>query len=125
MGHAENTVRALTYGIQAFHLLVIALAGWLNRYQQGVWWTTDAPNPRLVLWSRILTYVVIINNKYRLAFVVEEACVVRYDNERSKGDHRHYGDTEESYRDDGYLSSTSIAEWVNISGGVTLAGRHA
>ena len=35
--------------------------------------------------------------KYRLAFVVEEVCVVRYDNERSKGDHRHYEDREESY----------------------------
>jgi hypothetical protein len=30
---------------------------------------------------------------YRLAFVVEEVCVVRYDNERSKRDHRHYGGT--------------------------------
>ena len=36
--------------------------------------------------------------KYRLAFVVEEVCVVRYDNERGKGGHRHYGDIEESYR---------------------------
>ena len=35
--------------------------------------------------------------KYRLTFVVEEVCVVRYDNERSKGDHRHYEDCEESY----------------------------
>jgi len=26
----------MTYGIQPFHLLVIALAGWLNRYQQAV-----------------------------------------------------------------------------------------
>ena len=25
-------------------------------------------------------------------------CVVRYDNEAGKGDHRHYGDREESYR---------------------------
>ena len=36
--------------------------------------------------------------KYRLAFIGEEVCVVRYDNERSKGDHRHYGNIEEPYR---------------------------
>lgn len=27
--------------------------------------------------------------RYRLAYVVEERCVLRYDNERGKGDHRH------------------------------------
>jgi hypothetical protein len=26
----------MTYGIQPFHFLAIALAGWLNRYQQAV-----------------------------------------------------------------------------------------
>jgi hypothetical protein len=29
--------------------------------------------------------------KYRLAYVVEGSCVLRYDNERGKGDHRHVG----------------------------------
>ena len=29
--------------------------------------------------------------KYRLAYVVAGKCVVRYDNERGKGDHRHFG----------------------------------
>ena len=29
--------------------------------------------------------------KYRLAYVVGGECVVRYDNERGKGDHRHVG----------------------------------
>ena len=29
--------------------------------------------------------------KYRLAYVVGSECVVRYDNERGKGDHRHVG----------------------------------
>lgn len=28
--------------------------------------------------------------KYRLAFVVRGVCVLRYDNEAGKGDHRHY-----------------------------------
>lgn len=27
--------------------------------------------------------------KYRLALVINEKCVLRYDNERGKGDHRH------------------------------------
>jgi hypothetical protein len=35
--------------------------------------------------------------KYRLAFVVESVCVLRYDNESGKGDHRHYGSTEKTY----------------------------
>jgi hypothetical protein len=29
--------------------------------------------------------------KYRLAFVVRGRCVLRYDNERGKGDHKHIG----------------------------------
>jgi hypothetical protein len=32
--------------------------------------------------------------KYRLAYVVDGHCVVRYDNEVGKGDHRHYGEKE-------------------------------
>ncbi|MBK6615263.1 DUF6516 family protein [Ottowia sp.] len=35
--------------------------------------------------------------KYRLAYVVEGTCVVRYDNEASKGDHRHVGADEHPY----------------------------
>ncbi len=35
--------------------------------------------------------------KYRLAYVVAGECVVRYDNEAGKGDHRHYGDREGVY----------------------------
>lgn len=34
--------------------------------------------------------------KYRLALVVNGECVLRYDNERGKGDHRHIGDREEA-----------------------------
>ncbi len=34
--------------------------------------------------------------KYRLALVVNGECVLRYDNERGKGDHRHLGDQEEN-----------------------------
>lgn len=35
--------------------------------------------------------------KYRLAYVVHEVCVLRYDNEVGKGDHRHYGNKESAY----------------------------
>ena len=36
--------------------------------------------------------------KYRLAYVVNNKCVVRYDNELAKGDHRHYGSSEFAYK---------------------------
>lgn len=36
--------------------------------------------------------------KYRLAYVVREQCVLRYDNEAGKGDHRHVGGQETRYR---------------------------
>ena len=35
--------------------------------------------------------------KYRLALVVRGECVLRYDNERGKGDHRHIGEREEAF----------------------------
>lgn len=35
--------------------------------------------------------------KYRLAYVVEGECVLRYDNETGKGDHRHSSGKESSY----------------------------
>jgi hypothetical protein len=35
--------------------------------------------------------------KYRLAYVVDGVCVVRYDNEVGKGDHRHFGKKESAY----------------------------
>jgi hypothetical protein len=36
--------------------------------------------------------------KYRLAYVVGGGCLVRYDNEAGKGDHRHDRGREEPYR---------------------------
>lgn len=35
--------------------------------------------------------------KYRLALIVDGTCVLRYDNERGKGDHRHIEGREEPY----------------------------
>jgi hypothetical protein len=36
--------------------------------------------------------------KYRLALVVKGCCVLRYDNEPGKGDHKHVGDKEIPYK---------------------------
>ena len=38
------------------------------------------------------------DNKYRLAYVVNEKCVIRYDNEIGKGDHRHFGVPKSGYK---------------------------
>jgi hypothetical protein len=35
--------------------------------------------------------------KYRLAFVVDDVCVVRFDNEAGKGDHKHVDGAETPY----------------------------
>lgn len=35
--------------------------------------------------------------KYSLALIVDGVCVLRYDNERGKGDHRHFRDRESTY----------------------------
>jgi hypothetical protein len=40
--------------------------------------------------------------KYRLALVAEGECVLRYDNEAGKGDHRHVGNKETPYAFAGY-----------------------
>ncbi len=54
--------------------------------------------------------------KYRLAYVVDGVCVVRYDNEAGKGDHRHYGQLEGRYKfttPDRLIADfqTDIARW--------------
>jgi hypothetical protein len=38
------------------------------------------------------------NYKYRLAYVVNDECVLRFDNEAGKGDHLYFGSTESSYQ---------------------------
>jgi len=35
--------------------------------------------------------------KYRLAYVTDGVCVLRFDNEQGKGDHRHVGRREQPY----------------------------
>lgn len=59
--------------------------------------------------------------KYRLAYVVKERCVLRYDNEHGKGDHRHTETTEEPYAfstPDQLMADfeTDVAEWNNEHG---------
>jgi hypothetical protein len=39
--------------------------------------------------------------KYRLALVVGGVCVLRFDNETGKGDHKHVANTEEPYKFNG------------------------
>lgn len=39
--------------------------------------------------------------KYSFAYVCDDVCVVRYDNERGKGDHRHIDDEETRYEFNG------------------------
>jgi hypothetical protein len=59
--------------------------------------------------------------KYSLAFVYREVCVVRYDNERGKGDHRHVVGQEMIYD---FLSLdrllndffADVREWLNAHG---------
>ncbi len=52
--------------------------------------------------------------KYRLAYVVRGECVVRYDNEAGKGDHRHFGADEASYtfRD---VESMQVDFWEDVA----------
>ncbi len=53
--------------------------------------------------------------KYRLAYVVEGVCVVRYDNETGNGDHRHIGGREAPYRFRS-LESLQVAFWSDVAG---------
>jgi len=52
--------------------------------------------------------------KYRLAYVVEGVCVVRYDNETGKGDHRHLGGREVPYRFQS-LEEMQVDFWLGVS----------
>lgn len=67
----------------------------------------DGGTVHIVVWELTEPLAPCVHRyKYRLAYIVDGACVVRYDNERGKGDHRHLGDLEEPY------SFSSIAELI-------------
>lgn len=57
-----------------------------NRFADLVLWRLQRPLPG----SRH-------SYKYRLAYIVNELCVLQYDNESGKGDHRHWNDRESEY----------------------------
>ncbi len=52
--------------------------------------------------------------KYSLAFVVSGACVLRYDNETGKGDHKHIGDRQFDY---GFSTAENLLDdfWDDVS----------
>lgn len=52
--------------------------------------------------------------KYRLAYVVRGVCVVRYDNEAGKGDHRHVGKRERVY-DFTSLDKLQADFWADVA----------
>ena len=53
----------------------------------------------LVLWRLRVPVIGSTHRfKYRLAFVVDGACVLRFDNEAGKGDHWHQGARERLYQ---------------------------
>ncbi len=55
--------------------------------------------------------------RYRLALVIEGECVMRYDNEAGKGDHKHIGNTESDY--DFTDIDRLLADFWNDVGGLT------
>jgi hypothetical protein len=52
--------------------------------------------------------------KYQLAYVVRGECVVRYDNEAGKGDHRHFGPKETPYRFRD-IESLQVDVWEDVA----------
>ena len=76
----------------------------------------------LVLWKVPLPVAASTHQfKYRLAYVVNGVCVVRYDNKVGKGDHRHFGGKESAYAfttPDALLAAfeRDIARWNSENG---------
>ena len=61
--------------------------------------------------------------KYRLALVADGICVLRYDNEAGKGDHKHVGDRQVPYRFSGVDQlladfSMDVRRWLDENGRV-------
>ena len=60
---------------------------------------TEQAFAKLVLWEVAEPVSGSVHRyKYRLAFVVAGECVLRYDNEAGKGDHKHVRSKEVKYR---------------------------
>ena len=74
-----------------------------DRFVELVVWELPAPMPRST--HRF---------KYRLALIVDGVCVLRYDNEAGKGDHKHIGDGEIPYP---FTDLVRLAQdfWADVS----------
>jgi len=73
-----------------------------DRFAEMVIWRSPRPVPRSAHGF-----------KYRLAFVVDEVCVLRFDNETGKGDHKHIGAEQMPYA---FTSLTRLVRdfWAEI-----------
>jgi hypothetical protein len=96
--------------MKAVSILNRRIADARGGYAEYVVWLLPKPLPR----SEHLF-------KYRLAYVINRKCVVRYDNERGKGDHRHFGaqETEYAFLDPRKLIAdfeSDIARWHSENG---------
>jgi Family of unknown function (DUF6516) len=60
--------------------------------------------------------------KYRMALVVDETCVMRYDNEAGKGDHRHI-ETTETRLNFNSLDELYAAFWTDVDNWLDVNGR--
>ena len=59
---------------------------------------TETAFVEMVIWQLAKPLAGSVHHfKYRLAYIVENVCVMRYDNEAGKGDHRHYNGKETAY----------------------------
>jgi Family of unknown function (DUF6516) len=61
--------------------------------------------------------------KYRFGFIVDGVCVVRFDNERGKGDHFHVGSKEFAYAFS-TLQQANVDFWTEVWKWQKKAGRH-
>ncbi len=60
--------------------------------------------------------------KYRMSLIADGVCVLRYDNEAGKGDHRHVGTTETPYLFSGVRAlfddfDRDVARWIDDNRG--------
>lgn len=73
-----------------------------DRFADIVIWQLPAPTP-----GRRHRF------KYRLAYIIDDVCVLRFDNEAGKGDHKHVGADEVPYR---FVSLAQLVDdfWIEI-----------
>lgn len=60
--------------------------------------------------------------KYRLALIVDDVCVLRYDNEAGKGDHKHLGNRQVPY-DFRSVADLQVDFWKDVEEWQSRRGR--